>query len=110
MESSACMTMGRPWLAHMSHVSCALPANDHELALLSGPSFTSSIKDVTWLSYHVHHMKLTLAAGAIHVTFANKCAQVLSASGQDNSHGNAQSMKKLAGFLVQSLQCLRTWV
>ena len=110
MESSACMTMGRPWLAHMSQVSCALPADDHELALLSGPSFASSIKDITWLSYHVHHMKLTLAARAIHVTFANKCAQVLSASDQENFHGNAQSIETLAGFLVQSLQCLRTWV
>ena len=110
MESSACMTMGRPPLAHMSEVNCALPADDHELALLSGPSFASSTKDITWLSYHVHHIKLTLAARAIHVTFANKCAQVLSASGQENFHGNTQSIETLAGFLVQGLQCLRTWV
>ena len=110
MESNACMTVGRPWLAHMSQVSCALPADDHELALLSGPSFASSIKGITWLSYHVHHVKLILAARAIHVAFGNKCAQVLSASGQENFHGNAQSIETLASFLVQNLQCLRTWV
>ena len=110
MESTACMTLGRPWLAHMSQVSCALPAEDHELAMLSGPSFASSIKDITWLSYHVHHVKLILAARAIHAAFASKCAKVLSASGQENFHGNAQSIETLAGFLIQSLQCLRQWV
>ena len=110
MESTACMTLGRPWLAHMSQVSCALPAEDHELAMLSGPSFASSIKDITWLSYHVHHVKLILAARAIHAAFASKCSKVLSASGQENFHGNAQSIETLAGFLIQSLQCLRQWV
>ena len=110
MESNACMVLGRPWLAHMSQVSCALPADDHELAMLSGPSFASSINDITWLSYHVHHVKLILAARTIHAAFGNKCAQVLSASGQENFHGNAQSIETLAGFLVQNLQCLRRWV
>ena len=108
MESTACMTLGRPWLTHMSQVSCALPADDHELAMLSGPSF-ASIKDITWLSYHVHYVKLILAARAIHVAFGKKCAQVLSASGQENFHGNAQSVETLAGFLIQNLQCLRHW-
>lgn len=110
MESNACMTMGRPWLAQMSQVGCALPADDHELALLAGPSFASSLEDITWLSYHVHHVKLTLAARAIHVTFDKKCAQVLSTTSQENFHGNAESLETLAGFLGQSLQCLRTWV
>ena len=110
MESTGCMNLGRPWLAHMSQVSCALPADDHELAMLSGPSFASSIKDITWLSYHVHHVKLILTARAIHTAFANKCAQVLSSSGQEDFHGNAQSIETLAGFLVQILQGLRQWV
>ena len=110
MDSNACMTMGRPSLAHMSQVSCALPADDHELALLSGPSFASSINNITWLSYHVHYVRLTLAARAIHATFGHKCAQVLSASGQENFHSNAESIETLAGFLVQNLQCLRTLV
>ena len=110
LESNACMALGRPWLAHMSQVSCALPADDHELALLSGPSFGSSVEDITWLSYHCQLVKLILAARAVHVAFGNKCKQVLSASGQDNFHSNAQSQETLASFLVQNLQCLRTWV
>ena len=110
MESNACMALGRPWLAHLSQVSCAPPADDHELAILSGPSFVSSIEDITWLSYHVQHVKLILAARAVYVAFGNKCAQVLSASGQESFQGNAQSLETLAGFLTKNLQCLRTWV
>ena len=110
MESNACMALGRPWLVHMSQVSCARPADDHELALLCGSNFASSIEDITWLSYHVQHVKLILAARAVHVAFGNKCAQVLSVSGQDNFHGNTQSLEALAGFLVRTLPCLRTWV
>ncbi len=110
MESKACMALGRPWLVHMSQVSCAPPADDHELAMLSGPNFASPMEDITWLSYHVQYVKLTLAARAVHVAFANKCAQVLSASGQDTFHGNARSIEALAAFLVQGLQCMRAWV
>ena len=110
MESIASMTTGRPSLAQMSQVSCALPEDDHELALLSGPSFASYMKDITWLSYHLHHVKLILAARAIHVAFGNRCGQVLSASGQEHFYGNAPNIEALANFLVQNLQSLRTWV
>lgn len=110
MESMACMALGRPWLAHMSQVSCAPPADDQEVALLSGPSFAASIKDTTWLSYHVHHVKLILAARAVHTAFENKCAQVLSISNQESFYDNAQSLETLAKFLIQSLRCLRTWI
>ncbi|KAL8792098.1 MAG: hypothetical protein Q9195_005273 [Heterodermia aff. obscurata] len=110
MESNASMTTGRPSLVQMSQVSCALPADDRELAQLSGPSFASSMKDITWLSYHVHHVRLVLAARATHVAFGNRCTQVLNASGQEHFHGNAQNTEALAGFLAQNLQGLRTWV
>ena len=110
MESNASMTTGRPSLVHMSQVSSALPADDHELALLSGPSFASSMKEITWLSYHVHHVRLILTARAIHVAFGNTCAQVLNVSGQEHFDGSAQNTEALAGFLVQNLETLRTWV
>ena len=110
MESNASMATGRPSLVHISQVSCELPADDHQLAQFSGPSFASSMNDITWLSYHVHHVRLILAARAIHVAFGNRCAQVLNASGQEQFYGTAQSTETLAGFLVQNLQTLRTWV
>ena len=110
MENNACMSLGRPWLAYMSQVSCALPADDHELALASGPNFASSMEDISWLSYHVRYVELILAARAVHVAFGDKCSQVLMANGQETLHGNAQSLEALAGFLVQRLECLRSWV
>jgi hypothetical protein len=110
LESTACMALGRPWLSHMSQVNCALPADDQELALFSGPSFASSFEDITWLSYHVQSVKMILAARAVQAAFERKCAQVLSASDEESFHGNPQSLELLAGFLLQSLPCLRTWV
>jgi len=104
------MALGRPWLAHMSHVNCALPVDDQELALFSVPSFASSFEDITWLSYHVLSVKLILAARAVQVAFEKKCAQVLNASDEESFHSNPRNLDILAGFLLQSLQCLRTWV
>lgn len=91
-------------------MKCHLPADDHELALFSGPSFASTLEDITWLSYHVQCVKLTVAARAVHVAFEKKCEQVLNATGEDTFYGNPQTLETLAAFLSQSLQCIRTWV
>lgn len=110
LESKACLALGRPWLAEISQVKCHLPSDDHELALLSGPNFASAFEDITWLSYHVQCVKLTVAARAAHVAFERRCEQVLNASGEETFYGNPQTLETLAAFLSQSLQCIRTWV
>ncbi|KAL9047332.1 MAG: hypothetical protein Q9214_000059 [Letrouitia sp. 1 TL-2023] len=110
LESKACMALGRPWLAEISKVKCHLPTDDHELALVSGPSFTSTLEDITWLTYHIQCVKLTVAARAVHVAFEKKCEQVFNTTGKDTFYGNPQSLETLAAFLSQNLQCIRTWV
>ena len=110
LESKACMALGRPWSAQISQVNCNLPSDDREIAQLSSPSFASSIEDVTWLSYHVHSIRLVLAARAVQAAFESKCAQVLSASNEKSFYGNPKNLETLAGFLSQSLQCVRNWV
>ena len=109
LESKACMALGRPWLAQVSQVNCTLPVDDQELALLSGPNFASSSQDITWLSYHVHYVKLVLAARAVQVAFESKCIQVLGANDGKSIYKNPEALETLAGFLSQSLQCIRTW-
>lgn len=109
MDTAACMALGRPWLAQMSQVACAIPANDRELALSIGPSFDSSIDDITWLSYHIQSVKLNLAGRAVQVAFDRKCTQVLTTSNEETFHGNPQNLETLASFLLKSLQCLRGW-
>ena len=110
LESKACMALGRPWLSQVSQVNCTSPADDQELALLSGPNFASPSEDISWLSYNVQYVKLVLAARAVHVAFERKCAQVLSAIDGKSIYDNPQTLETLAGFLSQSLQCIRTWV
>ena len=111
LESKACMALGRPWLAQVYQVKCSLPAEDQDLALISGPNFvsTSSDEKITWLSYHVQCVKLVLAARAVHSAFESKCAQVLSTNSGQTIYDNAQSLETLAAFLSQSLQCIRSW-
>lgn len=110
LESKACMALGRPWSAQMSEVNCLLPTDDREIAQLTGPSFASPTEDVTWLSYHVNCIKLVLAARTVQTAFGSKCAQVLSAGNEKCFYSNPKNLEILAGFLSQSLQCMRTWV
>ena len=112
LESKACMALGRPRLSHVSQVKCSLPADDRELGLLSGPNFASasSYEDISWLSYHVQSVKLIAAARAVHIAFEGKCAQVLDANAANSIYDDAKSLETLAGFLSESLQCIRSWV
>ncbi len=110
VESKTCMKLGRPWLAQISQVTCSLPADDHELALLSGSNFTSFGENVTWLTYNLQNTKLILAARAVYVSFYEKCADVLSASNGKTLYSDFQSLKACAEFLSSSMQCLHTWL
>ena len=109
LESIICMDLGRPWLTQMSHVGCALPADDQEIAMLSGPSFVSQTEGFSWLSYHIQHTKLVLAARAVHVAFEEKATQMLRDSGQDTLPGDSKSLEALASYLLSNLACLRAW-
>lgn len=110
LESLACMDLGRPWLIQMSQVQCAPSSDDRQLATLSGPSFVSKAEGITWLSYHVQHVKLILAARAVYAAFESRVTQVLRASNEETFHGDAPSLEGLAEFLLSSLTCLRKWV
>lgn len=110
LESKACMALGRPWQVQISQITCSLPADDKELALLSGSNFASTSEEITWLSYHVQCVKLILAARAVHVAFYKKCGEVLTADDGESLHSDAQYLEIVARFLSQSLQCIQTWV
>jgi hypothetical protein len=110
LESKACMALGRPWQVQISEVTCSLPADDRELALLSGSNFASTSEEISWLSYHLQCVKLVLAARAVHVAFYKKCAEVLTTNDGKSFYSDAQSLEVIARFLSQSLQCIRTWV
>ncbi|KAL8912049.1 MAG: hypothetical protein Q9171_002902 [Xanthocarpia ochracea] len=109
VESKTCMKLGRPLSAQISEVSCSLPADDPELALLSGSSFASFGDNVTWHSYNLQNTKVILAARAIYVSFHDKCAEVLAPSEGTTLYSDAHSLEACAQFLSASMECLQTW-
>lgn len=110
VESKTCMKLGRPWSAQMSEVTCTLPADDHELALLSSSNFASFGDNVTWLSYNLQNTKLILAARAIYVAFYDKCSDVLGASNETSLYSDPRNLEECAHFLFLSMEPLRNWL
>lgn len=109
LESKTCMKLGRPWSAHISQVSCSLPADDQELALLSD-SNCASAQDVTWHTYSLQNTKLVLAARAIYIAFLDKCADILGAKDGTTLYSDPQTLEDCAEFLLSSVKCLQIWL
>ena len=109
LESKTCMKLGRPWSAHISQVSCSLPADDQELALLSG-SNCASAQDVTGHTYSLQNTKLVLAARAIYIAFLDKCADILGAKDGTTLYSDPQTLEDCAEFLLSSVKCLQIWL
>lgn len=110
VESKTCMKLGRPWSAQISQVTCSLPADDHNLALLSGSKFASFSENVTWLTYNLQNIKLVLAARVIYVAFYDKCADILCSTGGKSLYNDHQSLETCAEFLLSSMKCLQIWL
>lgn len=110
VESKTCMKLGRPWSVQLSEVTCSLPADDQENALLLKTDFIPVGKDITWLSYSLHNARLVLAARAVHVPFYDKCADILSSNGGKSFYTDNQSLEKCAEFLLLRMEYLHSWL
>ena len=110
VESKTCMKLGRPWSAQMSDATCTLPADDHELALLSGSSFASVGDNVTWLTYNLQNTKLILAARGIYVAFYDKCAEVLGTGNETSLYNDTLNLEDCAQFLSSNIKPLQLWL
>ncbi|KKK21425.1 hypothetical protein P175DRAFT_0559 [Aspergillus ochraceoroseus IBT 24754] len=62
LESNRSIKLGRPFILQESAVNCSLPADDREIASLSGSGFSPIGENVTWLSWNLYNTKLMLAA------------------------------------------------
>ena len=109
IEIKTCMKLGRPWSVQISQVTCSLPADDPELALLSGSNHTSA-QDVTWLTYSLQNTKLVLAARAIYVAFYDKCADILGTKDGTTFYSDPQILEDCAELLLSKMKCLQTWL
>ena len=109
VESKTCMKLGRPTSAQISEATCSLPADDHELALLSRSSCASSEDNVTWHTYNLQNTKLILAAHTVYLAFHDRCAEVLAATDGSTLYGDAQALETCAKFLSTSMESLHSW-
>lgn len=107
MECKTCMKLDRPWSAPFSLISCQLPADDRQLALLCGSNFASYGENLTWLTYTLQMTKMMLAVRAVFVAFADKCGDIV-ASGK-GIYKDPQTLEDCAVFLQSQIGVLRSF-
>ncbi|RDW84202.1 Zn(II)2Cys6 transcription factor [Aspergillus mulundensis] len=96
VESNRSMKLGRPFTVQESTSSCTLPADDREIAGLSGSSFAPIGGNVTWLTWHLHGIKLLIAARKAYVSFFSKPPDALTL-------GNSESTTKTMDAWLQGV-------
>ena len=111
IESKTCIKLGRPWSAPMSDTTCGLPADDHQLAILSGCAALAT-GNVTWLTYTLQSTKLVLAVRNVYVAFWHEVASVLSSSEDAAWIDQSPSVRERLGVFLQAQIAahIDTWV
>ncbi|KAI1654612.1 fungal-specific transcription factor domain-containing protein [Daldinia decipiens] len=109
-ETKTSMKLGRPFMLHLSHASCGLPADDHEAAAQSGSGFAPLDDDVTWLSWNLHNTKLVLAARDVYTAFYDKYPDFVEGDGNQTIYDAPAAMETYAEFLIMRMRALEQWV
>jgi len=102
LESKMSMKLGRPFLLHDYSTTCSLPADDREIAMLSGSSFAPLGENVTWLTWNLHNTKLMLAARSAYTSFYDKIPSSF------NTYGGQAIAEKLDAWLNDVPNALKT--
>ncbi len=105
LETKMSMKLGRPFLLHDSSTTCSLPADDREIAMLSGSSFAPLGENVTWLTWNLHNTKLILAARIAYTTFYDRDPDTFNVcSGQSITDRLEEWLKGVPGALKTKRQ------
>ncbi|KAI9041448.1 Zn(II)2Cys6 transcription factor [Aspergillus affinis] len=113
LDTSLSMALDRPPLLDWDDVACPLPS-DHEGAAeagsLSGTALPSSAhQPISWLSFHVQQVKLTVVARRVQAAFKAECARLLSPTVQ-NIYGEPAIIESLAGFVGREMRTIYHWL
>ncbi|OKL63471.1 hypothetical protein UA08_01794 [Talaromyces atroroseus] len=109
LECKNCMKLGRPWCAPFLMITCQLPADDRELALISGSNFASYGENLTWLTYTLQMTKMVLATRSVYIAFSDKCADIASANSGSSLYKDPQTMEVCAEFLRSQMDIIQNW-
>ncbi len=105
LETKMSMKLGRPFLLHDSSTTCSLPADDREIAMLSGSSFAPLGENVTWLTWNLHNTELILAARTAYTIFYDKAPDTFNAyNGQPTTERLEEWLKGVPGALKTQRQ------
>ncbi|KAL4915423.1 fungal-specific transcription factor domain-containing protein [Aspergillus aurantiobrunneus] len=104
LESNRSMKLGRPFTLQESTSSCTLPADDREIAGLSGSSFAPIGGNVTWLTWNLHKIKLILSARKVYMTLYSKPLDTIALS---HSEPIARVMDSWLGGVPEALKTSR---
>ncbi|KAJ5415517.1 hypothetical protein N7465_004212 [Penicillium sp. CMV-2018d] len=110
IDSQLSMTLGRPPLIQMSHVSCGLPGDDREHARLSGTVLLTNHEDISWLSFHVQCTKLIFLVQGVQTALHRKCSQLLNGDKAKDLYDDPRLLETLAEFLGQEMTAIHNWV
>ncbi|KAJ5504457.1 Transcription factor [Penicillium fimorum] len=110
IDSQLSMTLGRPPLIQLSHVSCGLPGDDREHARLSGTVLLSNHEDISWLSFHIQCTKLTFLIQRVQTALHRKCSQLLNEDKSKDVYDDRPLLENLAEFLEREMTVTHNWV
>ncbi|OQD86175.1 hypothetical protein PENANT_c008G02255 [Penicillium antarcticum] len=110
IDSQLSMTLGRPPLIQLSHVSCGLPGDSRDYARLSGTVLLSNDEDISWLSFHVQCTKLTFLVQGVQAAFQRKCSQLLNGDKSIDIYDDPRLLESLAEFLGREMTVIHSWV
>ncbi|RAH64727.1 uncharacterized protein BO66DRAFT_475631 [Aspergillus aculeatinus CBS 121060] len=110
LDSQISMTLGRQPLIDPAEVGCAMPQDSSDAVQLSATVLVSPPdEDISWLSFHVQHIRLTAAARGIYTAFSARCTELLQARKIQDIHEDPATMESLAGFLGDKIRVMYEW-
>ena len=108
LDGKMSIDCGRPCLTHSFGIR--LPLDTHELASSSDEMFVPSSKlKITWLTYHVEHVKLIRISKAVYSTIYDHIAQTLGSNTWEQSCKDEDFVKRCDAMLMQELSALKHW-
>lgn len=110
LDSKACIELGRPYLIHISDMTCSLPSDDEPESTNSGSNSTLVFADISWLSFHTQCVKLIITVRAIHTAFYEKCSEIITSYEDKDLYDDPELLESCAAHLLQSMKALQTWV
>ncbi|KAL7626077.1 hypothetical protein AAE478_002847 [Parahypoxylon ruwenzoriense] len=110
LETKTSMKLGRPFLLHLSHATCGLPGDDHEVAALSGSNFAPLGDNTTWLSWNLHNTKLVLAVRNVYTAFYDKYPDLFNGGDGQTIYDAPLAMETYADFLITRMKTVENWV